>query len=57
METYIETTKDVYQEAALTSDVGLCLNTTPIWSFPGLDILSKMKEMQFVIKQLMHYLN
>ena len=30
METYIETTKDVYQEAALTSDVGLCLNTTPI---------------------------
>lgn len=34
METYIETTKDVYKEAALTPDIGLCCTTTPIWSFP-----------------------
>lgn len=34
METYIETTKDVYKEAALIPDIGLCCITTPIWSFP-----------------------
>jgi len=47
METYIQTTKDVYKEAALTPDEGLCCTTTPIWAFPGLDITSKMKQMNY----------
>jgi SAM-dependent methyltransferase len=47
METYINTTKDVYKKAALKPDVGLCCTTTPIWAFPGLDIPSIMKEMNY----------
>ncbi len=47
MDTYIETTKDVYREAALTPDVGLCCTTTPIWQLPGLDIPKIMLEMNY----------
>lgn len=47
MKTYIETTKNVYRDAALEPDVGLCCTTTPIWAFPGLDITSKMKSMNY----------
>ena len=47
METYLETTKDVYKEAALTPDVGLCCTTTPIWQLPGLDIPKRMLEMNY----------
>ena len=35
---YLETTKDVYKEAALTPDIGLCCTTNPIWELPGLKI-------------------
>ena len=28
---YLETTVDVYKEAALKPDVGLCCTTTPVW--------------------------
>jgi len=44
---YLETTKDVYKEAALTPDVGLCCTTTPIWQFPGLRIPTRMQEMNY----------
>lgn len=47
METYLETTKDVYKEAALNPDVGLCCTTTPIWQLPGLSIPKKMQEMNY----------
>lgn len=47
METYLDTTKDVYKEAALTPDVGLCCTTTPIWQLPGLSIPSRMLEMNY----------
>ena len=33
---YLEVTKDVYKEAALTPDVGLCCTTTPILAIPEL---------------------
>ena len=33
---YLETTHDVYKEAALTPDVGLCCTTNPIWELPGI---------------------
>lgn len=36
MSNYLETTHDVYKEAALTPDVGLCCTTNPIWELPGL---------------------
>lgn len=47
MDTYLETTKDVYKEAALTPDVGLCCTTTPVWQLPGLSIPKKMLEMNY----------
>lgn len=47
METYLETTKDVYKEAALQPDVGLCCTTTPVWQLPGLNIPGKMLEMNY----------
>jgi SAM-dependent methyltransferase len=46
-DTYLETTKDVYKEAALTPDVGLCCTTTPVWQLPGLDMPTIMLEMNY----------
>jgi SAM-dependent methyltransferase len=47
METYLEVTKDIYKNAALTPDVGLCCTTTPVWAFPGLEIPRIMQEMNY----------
>jgi SAM-dependent methyltransferase len=44
---YLQTTKDVYKEAALTPDVGLCCTTNPIWELPGLKIPGIMQEMNY----------
>ena len=51
---YLETTKDVYKEAALAPDIGLCCTTTPIWQFPGLHIPVKMKEMNYGCGSTVH---
>ena len=47
MQSYLETTKDVYKAAALTPDVGLCCTTTPVWQLPELSIPKKMLEMNY----------
>jgi len=47
METYLETTKELYKEAALIPDVGLCCTTTPVWQLPDLEIPKKMLEMNY----------
>ncbi|MEL6557584.1 MAG: arsenosugar biosynthesis arsenite methyltransferase ArsM [Bacteroidota bacterium] len=47
METYLETTKDVYKEAAENPQVGLCCTTTPIWQLPGLEIPKIMQQMNY----------
>jgi len=54
METYLKTTHDVYKEAALTPDVGLCCTTTPIWQLPGLHIPRKMQEMNYGCGSTVH---
>lgn len=51
---YLETTKDLYKDAALTPDVGLCCTTTPIWKFPGLEIPSIMQEMNYGCGSTVH---
>jgi len=51
---YLETTKDVYKEAALKPDVGLCCTTSPIWQLPGLDIPKKMQEMNYGCGSTVH---
>lgn len=51
---YLETTKDVYKEAALTPDVGLCCTTNPIWELPGLTIPKIMQEMNYGCGSTVH---
>lgn len=45
--TYLETTKNVYKEAAENPQAGLCCTTTPVWQLPGLSIPKKMLEMNY----------
>jgi SAM-dependent methyltransferase len=54
METYLEVTKDVYREAALKPDVGLCCTTTPVWQLPGLSIPLKMQQMNYGCGSTVH---
>lgn len=44
---YLNATNNLYKQAALTPDVGLCCTTTPIWKFPGLEIPMIMQEMNY----------
>ncbi|OSZ80300.1 SAM-dependent methyltransferase [Chitinophagaceae bacterium IBVUCB2] len=52
--TYLETTKDVYKEAAENPNVGLCCTTTPVWQLPGLDIPVKMQQMNYGCGSTVH---
>lgn len=51
---YLNTTKNVYKDAALTPDVGLCCTTTPVWVLPGLSIPTKMLEMNYGCGSTVH---
>ncbi|MBA3666020.1 MAG: arsenosugar biosynthesis arsenite methyltransferase ArsM [Bacteroidetes bacterium] len=51
---YLETTKNVYKEAALKPDVGLCCTTTPVWQLPGLSIPLKMQQMNYGCGSTVH---
>lgn len=51
---YLKTTKDVYKDAALTPDVGLCCTTTPIWQLPDLEIPKIMQEMNYGCGSTVH---
>jgi SAM-dependent methyltransferase len=44
---YLETTRNVYKEAAESPNVGLCCTTTPVWQLPGLSIPKRMLEMNY----------
>ena len=51
---YLETTKNVYKDAALTPEVGLCCTTNPIWELPGLKIPKIMQEMNYGCGSTVH---
>ncbi len=51
---YLETTRDVYREAALNPDVGLCCTTNPVWELPGLKIPQIMQEMNYGCGSTVH---
>ncbi|WP_418512318.1 arsenosugar biosynthesis arsenite methyltransferase ArsM [Corallibacter sp.] len=51
---YLETTRNVYKEAALTPDVGLCCTTNPVWELPGLKIPKIMQEMNYGCGSTVH---
>ncbi len=51
---YLKTTHDIYKEAALTPDVGLCCTTNPIWELPGLKIPTIMQQMNYGCGSTVH---
>jgi len=51
---YLSTTRDVYREAALSPQQGLCCTTTPVWQLPGLAIPKKMLAMNYGCGSTVH---
>ncbi|GAA4362302.1 arsenosugar biosynthesis arsenite methyltransferase ArsM [Hymenobacter saemangeumensis] len=44
---YLDTTADVYRQAAQEPQVGLCCTTNPVWQLPGLSIPKRMLQMNY----------
>jgi len=44
---YLDTTADVYRQAAQEPQVGLCCTTNPVWQLPGLKIPPRMLAMNY----------
>jgi SAM-dependent methyltransferase len=44
---YLETTKNIYKDAAENPNVGLCCTTTPVWQLPGLNMPLIMQQMNY----------
>ncbi len=51
---YLDTTKDVYRQAAETPDVGLCCTTSPVWQLPDLDVPPIMQQMNYGCGSTVH---
>lgn len=51
---YLEATNDLYREAALAPNVGLCCTTNPVWELPGLKIPNIMQEMNYGCGSTVH---
>ena len=51
---YLSTTRDVYKEAALNPQQGLCCTTTPVWQLPGLMIPKRMLAMNYGCGSTVH---
>lgn len=51
---YLSTARDVYKEAALNPQQGLCCTTTPVWQLPGLAISKKMLAMNYGCGSTVH---
>ena len=54
MSNYLQTTENVYRDAALKPDIGLCCTTTPVWQFPDLSIPKIMLEMNYGCGSTVH---
>lgn len=51
---YHATTHDVYRDAAINPQEGLCCTTTPVWQLPGLSIPKKMLQMNYGCGSTVH---
>jgi SAM-dependent methyltransferase len=51
---YLSTTRDVYREAALNPQQGLCCTTAPVWQLPGLALPKKMLAMNYGCGSTVH---
>lgn len=54
MDTYHITTRDVYKQAALQPQEGLCCTTTPVWQLPELTLPQKMLAMNYGCGSTVH---
>jgi len=52
---YLSTTKEVYKQAAIAPDEGLCCTTNPIWELPGLKIPEIMQRMNYGCGSTVHF--
>ncbi len=53
-DSYLSTTRDIYKEAALNPQQGLCCTTTPVWQLPELAIPTKMLAMNYGCGSTVH---
>lgn len=51
---YLDTTVNVYKQAAEAPNVGLCCTTTPVWQLPDLSIPSRMLDMNYGCGSTIH---
>jgi SAM-dependent methyltransferase len=51
---YLTATEDVYRDAALTPQVGLCCTTSPVWQLPELAIPPRMLAMNYGCGSTVH---
>src|SRR6266849_2142512 len=51
---YLDATHEVYRQAALRPEPGLCCTTTPIWQLPGLSIPQRMQQMNYGCGSTVH---
>jgi len=51
---YLSTTRDIYKEAALNPQQGLCCTTTPVWQLPELSVPKKMLAMNYGCGSTVH---
>ena len=54
MSNYLATAKDLYKNAALQPQPGLCCTTTPIWSLPDLNFPQRMLAMNYGCGSTVH---
>jgi ubiquinone/menaquinone biosynthesis C-methylase UbiE len=52
--TYLKAAEDLYRDAALTPQVGLCCTTSPVWHLPGLSIPPRMLAMNYGCGSTVH---
>jgi SAM-dependent methyltransferase len=54
MKSYLKETENLYRDAAISPDIGLCCTTTPIWQLPELEIPLIMQEMNYGCGSTVH---
>jgi len=52
--TYLEATRDLYKDAALTPQQGLCCTTSPVWQLPELSVPPRMLAMNYGCGSTVH---
>ena len=53
-DSYLETTRDLYRQAAITPQQGLCCTTNPVWQLPEMSIPCKMLSMNYGCGSTVH---